>query len=221
MLLLYTINQLGILVQPETIYTFTPTQPIQLTSVTLDTQLKTRVSDVQLWFKNSTMENLIAMMTKQLPHVSLNLIINAGETVTFFIRGGHPVYVNGNVYEQQFPQDITDYQQEMTLGSNSEELEEYGPMSGGKKDELGQNPNTIEPNGANTRPVTNDQHELKVKKNGDQHEEDEHVQNSNTVGPNGANTLPVTNIKHEMKVKENADEHEGYEHVKKSNKVKH
>lgn len=209
MLLLYTINQLGIFVQPETIYTFTPTQPIQLTSVTLDTQLKARVSDVQLWFKNSTIENLIAMLTKQLPHVSLNLIINAGETVSFFVRGGHPVYVNGNVYEQQFAQDITDYQQELTLGSNSEELEDE------------QNLNTVGSNGANTRPDTNAQDEFKVKKNGDQHEEDEHVQNSNTVGPNGANTLPVTNVQHGLKVKENADEHKEDEQVKKSNKVKH
>lgn len=97
----YPIKRLGICVRPDVFYNFVAAESVHLTSVTLDTQLKSKNLDVQLWIKQDNVEQLIAMVTKQMPHVLINMRLSVGEMVSFFVRGTGSVYINGFIAERQ------------------------------------------------------------------------------------------------------------------------
>lgn len=88
----------GLKVEPAAFYEFIPSGELHLTSATLDTKLKAKHPDMQLWYRVNTIDQLIAAFSKQMPHVSLNLKVSAGEKVTFFVRGNGTVYANGYIF---------------------------------------------------------------------------------------------------------------------------
>lgn len=117
----------GLRIEPTgVLYQFTATSEVNLTSVTLDTKAtKPKVNgDVQLWIKRGTASQLIAVVSKGIPHVTLNINISVGEEVVFYTVGNGIVYVNGSVYEYVASVDVNTHNQNDKMEVTSKDPEE-------------------------------------------------------------------------------------------------
>lgn len=85
----------GLGLEPGKIFSAALKSPLTITAATLDKNVAGKKQETQIWFQQNGTNCLIAVVSKTMPNIALNLNLEVGEEFIFHTVGDGMVYLSG------------------------------------------------------------------------------------------------------------------------------